>query len=208
MVKIELGKFYKARDGRKIGPIEKGEQWTPQEGQPWPFAFGDNHFDRNGYSCFGGDGLNNRRDDDLIEEWKEEVMEPKFKVGDRVANVRGDTATIMEISSSEGVKVKWDCVEGFAWVMNSFLPESTFELITPKPKSPVVERNVTVKEIVPGVYGRVEVKPWSAKPDELVFGLTSDSDGKAHFMVTMLPQELRQAAEVFNQLADYLEEKK
>lgn len=102
---IEPGRYYKTRDGRKVGPMEKGEQW-PQG--PWFFKFGDNHFEKSGKSCFGGNGSANRPTDDLIAEWQEPAVVPsaqvdalaeeygpakvaasndngpKFKVGDRV----------------------------------------------------------------------------------------------------------------------------
>jgi len=61
------------------------------------------------------------------------------------------------------------------------------------PKSPVIER--TVKEVVPGVYGIVNVNNTAGKPSLV----SKDRSYTA--------QELRAAADVFLVLAGYLEEK-
>lgn len=74
VLKIEVGKFYKTRDGRKVGPIEKGEQHD--SGGPWFFKFGVNHYEKDGSSCRNGLGFNTFEEDDLISEWQDETPSP------------------------------------------------------------------------------------------------------------------------------------
>lgn len=118
-LKIEAGKFYKTRDGRKVGPIVvaqgRGEPW------PWKSCYGWNtyYLKEDGFSCPGS--IHNHRDaDDLIAEWIDEPVakpsndnaKPKFKVGDRVKRFRGNNpgskvgheATISKIEDISG----WD----------------------------------------------------------------------------------------------------
>ncbi|RAL98698.1 hypothetical protein DOU54_06465 [Agrobacterium sp. MS2] len=89
-LKIEAGKFYKTRDGRKIGPMERYYD-------AWHTSFEDGRMWRD-------DGLRwfetSRGDTDLVAEWvepasdenahvaKQPVEKPKFKVGDRVRVVK------------------------------------------------------------------------------------------------------------------------
>lgn len=79
---LHTGKFYSTRDGRKVGPMEIDEarEWpayvdqAPQYNHEWRLD--------GTWNCFVGiDSMN-----DLIAEWVDEpaVVEPKFKVGDRV----------------------------------------------------------------------------------------------------------------------------
>lgn len=98
---IEAGKFYKTRDGRKVGPMSKydGDSWcTPGDGSLWVGS---------GERYFGPDGGGPT---DLIAEWVDEpaavandnapAEKPaaerpvaKFKVGDRVKLVREGLST-------------------------------------------------------------------------------------------------------------------
>jgi hypothetical protein len=96
-LKIEAGKFYKTRDGRKVGPMEKvSDFWTAGSG-----ANGTpGHFTNEGVSAFLGilPREENRAQHDLIAEWVDEPAKasndnegptkPKFKAGDRVRIVR------------------------------------------------------------------------------------------------------------------------
>lgn len=71
---IETGKFYKTRDGRKVGPMEEGKEW-PFRG----LIHGESHaaFEYNGtcpfYPRF-----------DLIAEWVDELAEPTPTIGSTV----------------------------------------------------------------------------------------------------------------------------
>ncbi len=88
---IEAGKFYKTRDGRKVGPVNQRDGYLEVE------FF---HYSTTGECCFlgkSGDDTHPKRD--LIAEWVDEptaepakanndnaapLANPKFKVGDRV----------------------------------------------------------------------------------------------------------------------------
>lgn len=95
-LKIEEGKFYKTRDGRKVGPIVVAQG----RGNPWPWKsrYGLNiyFFKEDGFSCPGSAHLH-RDADDIVAEWIDETAtakpsndnaKPKFKVGDRVRIVK------------------------------------------------------------------------------------------------------------------------
>jgi hypothetical protein len=132
----------------------------------------------------------------------------KFKVGDRVRVVRhrnfhGDTlgpnyglpeGTIIRLtgvdeSMSLGAFTMFtveDLGDGFLWVIRS-------DDIEPINASPI--RTVTRREIVPGVYGRVAVDKGGTCT--MVRISVNDSMSKNH---------LREAAHLFNQLAEVLEE--
>lgn len=77
-MKIEVGKYYKTRDGRKVGPMEVS-MWSELlkariGGPSFLFNISDGtHGDRD--SCF--ECIDNQPELDLIEEWRDE---PKFKV--------------------------------------------------------------------------------------------------------------------------------
>lgn len=100
-LKIEAGKFYRTRDGRKVGPL-----MTTDDNEYWPFKWPEQtmYYKADGYSCPGSARLH-RDQDDLIAEWHDTpsapvaamvdaiaeeygpvvaASRPKFKVGDRV----------------------------------------------------------------------------------------------------------------------------
>lgn len=108
-LKIEAGKFYRTRDGRKVGPIMVAQG----EHDPWPWKAASRmttfYFKHDGFSCPGSAHLH-RDEDDLIAEWQDmpsapvaaqvdSIAEeygpvvaasgPKFKVGDRVKAIKG-----------------------------------------------------------------------------------------------------------------------
>ncbi len=73
-LKIEAGKYYRTRDGRKVGPIVVAQG----NGKPWPWkdATRPFYYRETGYSCPGAADLHNDADD-LIAEWVDEpVTEP------------------------------------------------------------------------------------------------------------------------------------
>ncbi|NRF12458.1 hypothetical protein [Agrobacterium pusense] len=114
-IKIEAGKFYRTRDGRKVGPIIAN--WCDNE--HWPFLWPEQtmYYKPNGFSCPGSAHLH-RDDDDLIAEWIDEPVakpsndnaQPKFKVGDIVTPSHGcskDSATVTQIKDGR-VSVRWN----------------------------------------------------------------------------------------------------
>jgi hypothetical protein len=62
MVKLEVGKYYKTRDGRKVGPMIK-EGWD--DGEPWT-APGYGYYGESGKWDTISDELD---DDDIVSEW-------------------------------------------------------------------------------------------------------------------------------------------
>ncbi len=138
-MKIEEGKIYKTRDGRKIGPMQ--DNWCDSD--VWPFVeiadFPGMYWRRNG-ECCQGNVRNMRPDLDIVSEW-----------------------------TSEG---------------------------------PIRTR----REIVPGVYGRVCVVTGVDGDGETSINL-ADRGGSPHGLTMVLnAEELREAAHLFNQLAEVLEE--
>lgn len=79
-MKIEAGKYYKTRDGRKVGPIERNEARGLNE--PWPFKFGDDFFGLDGKSCTKSDefgssfGNNMIYSRDIVSQWQDEPTSP------------------------------------------------------------------------------------------------------------------------------------
>lgn len=113
---------------------------------------------------------------------------PKFKVGDRVVAV--DCTAILEKGSQHTVTR----VDKYGMVYVSFprygelsYKAEYFELITPATPSPV--RTVTRREIVPGTYDIINVFP----------------DGRVDANCNT-PAEMREAARIFNEIADALDE--
>lgn len=123
-------------------------------------------------------------------------MGAKFKVGDSVRVVAdcsrgiartyliGQEFTIGQAEGMWGGEQAWSLVpsNGYRW------KESELELI---PASPI--RTVSRREIVPGVYGATEVGDEFVRTTVWLYGDTTADD-------------LREAAHLFNQLAEVLEE--
>jgi hypothetical protein len=104
---ITAGKFYKTRDGRKVGPMEAGV---------WGRVFYDSSRSITGQS-WNEDGsfiygvVNNI---DIIAEWVDEPVavapaKPKFKVGDRVKCTIGmGNGKVKAVNADGRYKVDWD----------------------------------------------------------------------------------------------------
>lgn len=79
-MQLEVGKFYKTRDGRKVGPIEF------RGGELKCFATAEGPFSKSGhwYTQFnehypefsGRSSISGEHQDDLIEEWRDEPKSP------------------------------------------------------------------------------------------------------------------------------------
>lgn len=125
----------------------------------------------------------------------------KFKVGDRVrvnstfsgAAKAGATATVTGNRDAENwVVVEWsrDGLDN-GQRDGCYFPD-TFDLVAPATSGPI--RTVTRREIVPGTYGVVSVD--GAYSHEVSISLTTICG----------PDDLREAAHIFNQIAEVLEE--
>lgn len=133
----------------------------------------------------------------------------KFKVGDFWRTRGGEKAEIYEIDEDD--KIFPVCfslgVRGKFWVGGDGRltagKDSIYDLIEPwkdESTSPIQTR--TVKELVPGVYGRVNVLP-STCEGRAAIGLKR---GNITDIFHLSAQELRDAAQTFIELAAYLEE--
>lgn len=139
-LKIEAGKFYKTRDGRKVGPIIAN--WCDNE--HWPFRWPEQtmYYKPNGFSCPGSAHLH-RDDDDIIAEWIDEPAakpsndnaKPNFKVGDLIRHkTLKFEGVVKEVVNQRTVRTHWT-KEG--WGATD--PIDSIELITPPtPKTPTI----------------------------------------------------------------------
>lgn len=125
------------------------------------------------------------------------VAENKFKVGDRVEivnvveNKKRHEGVIFTIDSDEGELRGEQSWSGKDNPSPYRFRESELRLVAPATSSPI--RTVTRREIVPGVYGPIKVgKDGAIDFDRYVW--RND------------PDQLREAARIFNEIADVLEE--
>lgn len=107
---IEAGRFYKTRDGRKVGPMVSGANIYDKE---YPFTV-DHYFAQSG-KAWRADGTfdpyHKPHPADLVAEWVEPAAEQRFKVGDRVrfrddynSPARGKEAMVVAVTDF-GVRV-------------------------------------------------------------------------------------------------------
>jgi len=153
-LKIEAGKFYKTRDGRKVGPI----RLKATHGSDGPYRIdGLWNYLENGLV---GSISNGDHKDDLIAEWIDEPVakastttasndnaQPKFKVGDRVKLARsffgvakvGATATVGERGMfSDYVDIVWDKNHLYQGQMNGGYSPDYFELLPASPPTTAI----------------------------------------------------------------------
>ncbi|KRA58209.1 hypothetical protein [Rhizobium sp. Root651] len=130
-LKIEAGKFYKTRDGRKVGPMERREGYLSHE---------DWHYNASGECCYRGrSGDCVQKDREIIAEWIDEPVakpsndnaQPKFKVGDRISgyapawgNVTGVITALDTSSPTQTYLIKDDKSAHTMWIDN-------YSIITP-----------------------------------------------------------------------------
>lgn len=161
-MKIESGKYYRTRDGRKVGPMEHYS--GGQDG--FSFCCGGST-----YNSYGGYYSLGASVHDLIAEWTEEpeqgtLKELNVQPGDVVECLSDELAfgslTVGERYVSQSINlIVDDDGEEFPWTVATFrIISRASKSTTPAPDvatppSPV--RTVTRKEIVPGVYGFVRV---------------------------------------------------
>ncbi|TGR71385.1 hypothetical protein EN837_08190 [bacterium M00.F.Ca.ET.194.01.1.1] len=148
-LKIEAGKFYKTRDGQKVGPAFISANVAT-------FGSSDNYAS----AVWSDDGRSSSRydklslkDNDIIAEWIDEPMakpsndnaRPKFKVGDRVKLARSffgvakvvATATVGKRGMSSGfVDIVWDKNSLHQGQMDGGYTPDYFELLPTSPLAP------------------------------------------------------------------------
>lgn len=146
-MKLEVGKFYKARDGRKVGPLRASDEMHDR-----PFEFDGILYRHDGTYHFYRD----KRGSDLISEWPTEtgtLAELNVKPGDVVENQHGYQYTIS--INEDG---KYCDVDDMA----ELDPEPDYWRIISRADqaeaSPVRTVTRTSVEIVPGEYGLVVIE--------------------------------------------------
>lgn len=130
----------------------------------------------------------------------------KFKAGDDVACVAGDGDRLIcgrtyVVARADDMYVKLAGVHGL-WGCDRF------EIVKPDDsasRSPV--RTVTRKEIVPGAYGPIEITG-TYQSNRVTMSFRNDSIQTAVAIVGLDAPELRDAARIFIELADALDEAK
>lgn len=143
---IEAGKFYKTRDGRKVGPLRSsGNLFWPLKTIAGMTTF---YYREDGHSCPGSARLH-RDADDLIAEWVDEPAAPvaasndnktpaKFKVGDVVRAVessihsvkKGTLYTVTSTEEEGRIRFRKDDGSEDGW------QSKFFELVTPATPAP------------------------------------------------------------------------
>lgn len=193
-MKLEVGKYYRTRDGRKVGPMR--DDYPSNKGKHnW-----HTKCDEFNHLLWSADGVNY------------EGLNPNL---DLIAELTEEqTGTLAELNAQVGDVVEWECgygpvqwtiskiVDGLYYEPNDSLcnlsSEPYWRIISrAQPKGPVITE--TVKRIVSGVYGRISV-------GDVVKGfvlLGFDADEPLHVLSRA---ELIAARDVFNQLIEAMEE--
>lgn len=162
-LKLEVGKFYKAANGTKVGPMEVWEHFTENAtGLPlYHTGEGNDHYwcedGKNGEPSTG-----RKPEFNLISEWSDEVT---FKVGDKVRRIKGSSLNRLgnkHVGGYEGVIAAFgnegygetiifeDGSEGFS---------NRYQLVKSAPtvNGPITTQTITRNSVVPGVYGRLGI---------------------------------------------------
>ena len=209
-MKLEVGKYYRTRDGRKVGPIYLAGR--EESGHPWQCK----STSKEGAPCWTSEGLIGWKPvgkSDLIAEWTDEpetgtLAELNVKPGDVVEFVKGchwwkdgkqyvcDSKGYLTDETGE----KWQLAPKCEWRIISRASQST----TPAsdvatPTSPV--RTITRKEIVPGVYGRVRV----GDVDGSVIGLEFEKSKDTNLHKWWTADELTAAINTMTEIRKALE---
>jgi hypothetical protein len=100
-LQIQAGKFYKTRDGRKVGPMEA---WDSAVTHKWQEVGGSNNF--NGGGDIWRDDGTSHYSPNLVAEWTDEPAATaggaKFKVGDKVKNTKVPEAGVGTVTEVRG----------------------------------------------------------------------------------------------------------
>jgi ribosomal protein L7/L12 len=157
-LRIEAGKFYKTRDGRKVGPMVAYEGFLVGSGL---------HYASDGECCYHG--KSNRRSfpkSDLIAEWADEpaataeAATPKFKVGDAIRHKElGYVGFVKEVRPDGAVKTFWT-KQGWGGTDRA----DEIELITaaPAPTTPAIVALITNGTPLPSASPKVHASQEAA----------------------------------------------
>lgn len=154
-MKIEVGKYYRTRGGDRVKIISEDNGCIYQYD-------GCNHLS---YTSSGTEFTFGESENDLISEWTDTpevgtLEEIGARAGDVVGNIDFENVVhyVQAPNDPYGRRVLWASTEkvhtkGILW--NS--RESGWRIISRANQGPVREVTTVRKEIVPGVYGKVEV---------------------------------------------------
>ena len=161
-MQIEIGKYYKTRDGQKVGPMRR----TVHPHANMRFTDDEvNHWTENGTEY---NTMPSGRD--LISEWVDEsdigtLRDLNVQVGDVVKWLVGSTPVEYTIGLILGDRY-YECDDYEDELSNS----AAWRIISRASQpSPVITETVTTQRIVPGVYGRVSIAGSSQTSVELEF---------------------------------------
>ena len=116
---IEIGGYGVTRDGRKVGPMVKGEN------KPYPFTLSNMSYDVDGCRCNVGKYLS-----DIIAAWKEPAAEPVlFK--DMTDAEKG--ALLLAKHDGKDIQ-KWGDKDGWQKCDPAFMPNNAYRVAPPEPK--------------------------------------------------------------------------
>lgn len=202
-MKLEVGKYYKTRDGRKAEWRYSGDPGNPMypvkvkvEGQDFWLSYTAD----GGYWCDGEETSM-----DLIAEWTDDtgtLAELNAQVGDVVECVE---AAYYNFTVGQRYSVEDFCGDPAIRYDDSGYCRtsvSRFRIVSrAKPTGPVITE--TVKRIVPGVYGHIWID-W-VDGGTIYLGLRNNALKKMD-TVGLSRADLIAARDVFNQLIDALEE--
>lgn len=166
-MKIEVGKYYKSRDGQKVGPMYSFSNHA--ETVRTLYADVDDaarafYIDSGKRRYEGGVG-------DLIAEWIDgpvtgTLHELNVQVGDVVQRVNIDCGIVEYTIGLISGDRYYECYD----YENELLTSEVWRIISRASQPcPVITETVTTQRIVPGVYGRVSVAGTSQSSVELEF---------------------------------------
>lgn len=105
-LKIESGKFYRTRDGRKVGPMES-DNWG--DGYPWT----------DGERWYSGNGAwieSEESEHDLIAEWHDTPSSPVATQVDAIAEEYGPAPTRTLVKTGQGYGYELARFGDYVWV--------------------------------------------------------------------------------------------
>lgn len=178
-LKLEVGRYYRTRDGRKFGPAEWKDGF---------FSINGWHYNLHGIHGYRGQTELSFRKLDLIAEWQDEPKQhgigytmTKDEIGltGTLAELGAQVGDVVEWVSDDGVsslamahvgkthtiqndgRVMLDGGDGSYWGKlgeNDGYAVVKWRIVSrAKPKGPVITETVTRKRIVAGVYGAIKI---------------------------------------------------
>ena len=162
-MKLEVGKYYKSRDGQKVGPMHSISNHDET-------IYADVNGAVRGFYVNSGERIFEGYVGGIIAEWIDEsdigtLRDLNVQVGDVVKWLVGSTPVEYTIGLILGDRY-YECDDYEDELSNS----AAWRIISRASQpSPVITETVTTQRIVPGVYGRVSIAGSSQTSVELEF---------------------------------------